>query len=197
MKVLLTAALLLASTTCLAADVIQFGSSSWGTYSEDGYVFRGSISTDGPLNDIRFLYGSHAVMTTADNSLFSLQSIDLGEYSYLFDSPEDITIMAQKANGNFITQTFRIDGVLSGGGQWDAGYETFSFSSEFTRLKAVYFENNSAAYSRGSLPENFVGGFNNRPFVMDNLVVQSVPVPAAVWLFGSALGLLGWMRRRS
>ena len=27
--------------------------------------------------------------------------------------------------------------------------------------------------------------------------VQVVPVPAAVWLFGSALGLLGWARRRS
>jgi hypothetical protein len=27
--------------------------------------------------------------------------------------------------------------------------------------------------------------------------VQVVPVPAAVWLFGSALGALGWMRRRT
>ncbi len=27
--------------------------------------------------------------------------------------------------------------------------------------------------------------------------VSVVPVPAAVWLFGSALGLLGWMRRRA
>lgn len=26
--------------------------------------------------------------------------------------------------------------------------------------------------------------------------VQVIPVPAAVWLFGSALGLLGWLRRR-
>jgi hypothetical protein len=29
-----------------------------------------------------------------------------------------------------------------------------------------------------------------------NTVLVSVPVPAAVWLFGSALGLLGWVRRR-
>jgi len=30
-----------------------------------------------------------------------------------------------------------------------------------------------------------------------SLEVSVVPVPAAVWLFGSALGMLGWIRRRS
>ncbi|MFW2405895.1 MAG: VPLPA-CTERM sorting domain-containing protein [Gammaproteobacteria bacterium] len=29
------------------------------------------------------------------------------------------------------------------------------------------------------------------------ITTAAVPVPAAVWLFGSALGLLGWMRRRA
>ncbi|MFW2405668.1 MAG: VPLPA-CTERM sorting domain-containing protein, partial [Gammaproteobacteria bacterium] len=29
------------------------------------------------------------------------------------------------------------------------------------------------------------------------LVINPIPVPAAVWLFGSALGLLGWMRRKT
>jgi hypothetical protein len=31
----------------------------------------------------------------------------------------------------------------------------------------------------------------------DDVQLQVVPVPAAVWLFGSALGLLGWMKRRA
>jgi len=36
----------------------------------------------------------------------------------------------------------------------------------------------------------------NNSIYQINLTVATVPVPAAVWLFGSALGLLGWMRRR-
>jgi len=31
----------------------------------------------------------------------------------------------------------------------------------------------------------------------DSFTFQVVPVPAAAWLFGSALGLMGWMRRRN
>jgi len=33
--------------------------------------------------------------------------------------------------------------------------------------------------------------------VSQELTAGVVPVPAAVWLFGSALGLLGWMRRKT
>jgi hypothetical protein len=32
--------------------------------------------------------------------------------------------------------------------------------------------------------------------LMDNIRVSAVPIPAAVWLFGSALAGLGWLRRK-
>jgi len=32
---------------------------------------------------------------------------------------------------------------------------------------------------------------------LTSFAVQVVPIPAAAFLFGSALGLLGWMRRRA
>ncbi len=34
------------------------------------------------------------------------------------------------------------------------------------------------------------------PVPTGTLTVNAVPIPAAVWLFGSGLGLLGWFRRR-
>ena len=47
-----------------------------------------------------------------------------------------------------------------------------------------------------------VNGGGSDPFFQRSLVsgtlvgVSTVPIPAAVWLFGSGLGLLGWLRRR-
>ena len=39
------------------------------------------------------------------------------------------------------------------------------------------------------------GGQYNQ-LTVDNISVSAVPVPAAVWLFGSALAGLGWLRRK-
>ncbi len=45
---------------------------------------------------------------------------------------------------------------------------------------------------------DFIGQTANNSMVFATLdSVAPVPVPAAVWLFGSALGLLGWMRRKT
>jgi len=41
------------------------------------------------------------------------------------------------------------------------------------------------------------GRAGGQQFYIEGLNVSVVPVPAAVWLFASALGMLGWMRRKS
>lgn len=52
-------------------------------------------------------------------------------------------------------------------------------------------------YTNGNQFDNFKFFFLGAWAVRDGDVVAVVPVPAAVWLFGSALGLLGWMRRKT
>jgi hypothetical protein len=77
-----------------------------------------------------------------------------------------------------------VTGSLAGGGTVQLDYvtlvdmETVMFGSEWLGLTNIEF----SAYGCCAL--------------VDNIVVSNVPVPAAVWLFGSALGGLGWMRRR-
>jgi hypothetical protein len=47
-----------------------------------------------------------------------------------------------------------------------------------------------------SFTGKFIGQTANNSLVYANLNSAAVPVPAAVWLLGSALGMLGWVRRR-
>ncbi|MGI9341258.1 MAG: VPLPA-CTERM sorting domain-containing protein [Gammaproteobacteria bacterium] len=44
--------------------------------------------------------------------------------------------------------------------------------------------------------KQFIGGAPSASS-FNAFTITTIPVPAAVWLFGSALGLLGWVRRRA
>jgi len=58
-----------------------------------------------------------------------------------------------------------------------------------TESESVYVVLNSL-WSGGS-------DFDKAKFTSSGTAFTTVPVPAAAWLFGSALGLLGWVRRRA
>jgi hypothetical protein len=44
---------------------------------------------------------------------------------------------------------------------------------------------------------NCLSGEGNSPFASASATTSAVPIPAAVWLFGSALAGLGWFRRKT
>jgi len=101
-----------------------------------------------------------------------------------------ITHIAFKSNGYFIlgainpgTTTGLWDNDPSSLGEWDITNVDCpaSICGSDRAYTLADFENNGG---------NIAALSNVRAFSV-------VPVPAAVWLFGSALGMLGWMRRRS
>jgi hypothetical protein len=77
-----------------------------------------------------------------------------------------------------------IIGVMVGGGSVHLS-STAMGTGGWLNLERVQFysggNGDSSGYALGEL---------------DNIVVSAVPVPAAVWLFGSALAGLGWFRRK-
>ena len=80
-----------------------------------------------------------------------------------------------------VTGNYALGGQVSTNLLLPASVQTnISFNSAWSGLQSVTF---SAAASGSAI------GY-------DNFVFSAVPIPAAVWLFASALAGLGWMRRR-
>jgi hypothetical protein len=70
---------------------------------------------------------------------------------------------------------------------WNSPLDPNDFSGySDSRLGTIRAYNNITGVEEGNLEFN-----------IDTMSLVAVPVPAAVWLFGSALGLLGWMRRKA
>jgi len=100
--------------------------------------------------------------------------------------------------GSEMGHLFNVDGVI-----WSTAPGPFSnfvpdgftgadywSGTGFDRFNAWRFIFNNG------LQATFTKGNALKAFAVRSGDVAAVPVPAAVWLFGSALGLLGWMRRK-
>ena len=105
--------------------------------------------------------------------IFDLLSLD-GSNAFNGQTPGDLTVTGFYEGGGSISTVLNL--------QLDT-WQHFTFDSSWAGLDYV-----TIAATGG--PSNWDPG-------IDNIVVNAVPIPAAVWLFGSGLGLLGWFRKRA
>jgi hypothetical protein len=118
-------------------------------------------------------HGDLLAMQASGGGSFSLYSFDFGS---IFDEGfSALNVVGNYLGGGSVTQAFSLDGDLD-------TYDTILLSGAFTNLESVNW---------------LATGGNQGTFYIDNIVVNAVPVPAAVWLFTSGLGLLAWIRRRA
>ncbi len=120
----------------------------------------------GPFGDCGFL---SVIMTREDGGAFSYFGADISEGC------------ADEINGSCSNG---VAGIKVGGGGALGPVGT----GDWVNLESVRF----VVSGETTVP----GGFQAFSLTADNIVVNAVPIPAAVWLFGSGLGLLGWMKRK-
>jgi len=115
--------------------------------------------------------GPEFTVTTESGSAFNLASVDV------------------RFTDNVSFPGLTVTGYYEGGGTiskiiTDDAWHLETFDSQWTNLSSVTFEAaGSGCCGGGSID-------------IDNFTATVVPVPAAVWLFGSALAGLGFLRRR-
>lgn len=145
-----------------------------GTLVDDNNTVRANLFAPGTGNNTQSLFwganGEISTITmTNDASLaFALLSF---EASSLYNAAGSLTV-----TGNF-----------SGGG---------STSQVIALTSDLSLYNIAGMSGLSSVEFSFDGAFYFAPYDLDNISVDVVPIPAAIWLMGSGLAMLAGLRRR-
>lgn len=217
---LVTTAIALVLSSSINAAIINFEdtstSSAGGIVNGNPYFEQGfSISSinnglyameDGWQNNrgssngttTAYFYSSNSAieftLAQENSDTFALNSIDFSELFQVSDSAfvyaaRTVEVTGTLFGGGTVSSSLTLD-LLSDGANGINDFQTLSFDSSWDNLSSVTF-------LASNTPENI-----STYIMFDNIVldggVSTVPVPAAVWLFGSGLiGLIGVARRKT
>jgi hypothetical protein len=85
---------------------------------------------------VRAAFGSSLMFSLTNGSTFDLASVDLAEYSTVFQEPVTVHFIGYRQDGTTVSEDFETDGIIDGTGPL-ADFQTFYFGREFSDLSRV------------------------------------------------------------
>jgi hypothetical protein len=162
------------------------------THQEDGFTLTSNVP-DGTLIDVNnIVRGNLGVFGggTGSQSIFWGANGAISTLSLVEDSGKRFDLLSLDASS-----LLNPGGQLTLSGTKYAGGATVSQVLNLNSTLSTY--NISGMDGITDLNISFDGAAYSAPFDLDNINMSVVPVPAAVWLFASALGFAGlWRKRR-
>lgn len=184
----------------LLGDVVQFIPPSFVAASADGGTATAGIGQD-------FIFDSVSLIGGAQ--LQGIEVVEFGDYEITSGDGDNsdrvsadlgVTVASNVVGGDFGIALGSFDAAGDSGGQqtWQisATWTPFLLGNS-TGLDGLFNALDVSLRIQNRL-EAVTTGIGDAAQIQKKISVAAVvPVPAAAWLFGSALGLLGWIRRRA
>ena len=148
----------------------------------------------GMLVALVFANGAFAstVTWTLENVTFQDSGTAIGSFDFDADSNIYSNINISTTSGSSFGGTSYTAYSVGSQSQLFLGNGSYDLFLGFTPLT-----NAGGTSSITGFGEQVFGGAPLRPITGGSLTASVVPIPAAAWLFGSALGVLGWIRRKA
>jgi hypothetical protein len=148
------------------------GKDHWGNHDSANLSWCGVEGYD-----FGFFCLNNEVTLSHEDGAFSLHSFVGGGIHFEAGSEPTLIVEGRLVGGGILNEEVDISG----------GMQTITMGSDWTNLESVSFS--AKVINFHCCSSSFDGS-------IDDIVVTAVPIPAAVWLFGSALAGLGWLGRK-
>jgi len=178
----------------LIGDDMRFLPLDFRAQSTDGVGIHSGTNTDNDADTFIF----DRIYSVSGQEIALITVTESGDYDIDTDGSVSGDLLALFANNNdaiecdCITQEFNVSGDSSGLSLWslEATFSPSAFFSSTANDVALSIQNGLTAFSDASGEDAFI----QKKFSL--VSVTLVPVPAAAWLFGSAILALGVSKRR-